>query len=73
MAEKIHRIVLVDRREHQFEIAEVGGISTVRILNILLEELEMRTLFHPGGCNDFSLSANTEIVSDHFKGVTCHV
>ena len=42
--EKIHRIVLNDRRIKVRELVEIVGISHVRVLNITYQQLEMKKL-----------------------------
>jgi len=44
MIEKIHRIVMEDRRMKVRDIAEIVGISVDRVHNILHKELEMKKL-----------------------------
>jgi len=44
MIEKIHRIVMEDRRMKVRDITEIVGISVDRVHNILYKELEMKKL-----------------------------
>jgi len=44
MIEKIHRIVMEDRRMKVRDIAEIVGISVDRMHNILHKKLEMKKL-----------------------------
>lgn len=44
MIEKIHRIVMEDRRMKVRDIAEIIGISIDRVHNILHKKLEMKKL-----------------------------